>query len=123
MADDFSNIVNNFSKILEDKNIDLNSLLNSINSKKMEKVSTDSSEPVENSSSIPNFDGLDINSLLKIKTIMSKLNSSTDYRANLLLSLKPYLRDSKKQKIDQYIQILKLLTVLESLDLEGGLHL
>ena len=38
MSEDFSNIVNNFSKILEDKNIDLNSVLNSINSKNNEKT-------------------------------------------------------------------------------------
>jgi len=120
MNDDFSNVVNNFSKILEDKNIDLNSVLNSINAKNDESFSTKSTEPVENSSLFSNFDGLDLNSLFKIKNIISKLNSNNDYRANLLLSLKPYLRDSKKNKIDQYIQILKLITLLESLDIEGG---
>lgn len=120
MNDDFSNIVNNFSKILEDKNIDLNSVLNTINAKNYESFSTKSTEPVENSSLFSNFDGLDLNSLFKIKNIISKLNSNNDYRANLLLSLKPYLRDSKKKKIDQYIQILKLITLLESLDIEGG---
>ena len=123
MSEDFSNIVNNFSKIIEDKNIDLNSILSSINSKNREKVSTNPTESVENSSSFSNFDNFDLNTLLKLKNIMSKLNSTNDYRANLLLSLKPYLRDSKKQKLDQYIQILKLLTVIENLDLDGGLRL
>ena len=123
MSEDFSNIVNNFSKILEDKNIDLNSILSSINSKNSEKVSTNPAESVENSFSFSNFDNFDLNTLLKLKNVMSKLNSTNDYRANLLLSLKPYLRDSKKQKLDQYIQILKLLTVIESLDLDGGLRL
>lgn len=120
MNEDFSSIVNNFSKILEDKNIDLSSVFNSINSQNDENLSTDSSEPVENPKHFSNFDGLDINTILKIKNIMSKLNSNDDYRANLLFSLKPYLRDSKKKKIDQYIQVLKLVTILETLDFSGG---
>lgn len=120
MNDDFSNIVSNFSKILEDKNIDLSSILNSSNTKNDDCSSTNSSKPVDNSSKNFNFEGLDINTLFKIKNIMSKLNSQNDSRSNLLLSLKPYLRESKKKKVDQYIQILKLLSVLETIDFEGG---
>ena len=70
------------------------------------------------SSSIPDFD---INTILKIKSVMDSLgNNKNDPRANLLLSLKPYLADSKKEKVDQYIKFLSLAKVIEVLNPLGG---
>lgn len=65
---------------------------------------------------------IDIETLLKLKNIMSQLNSKNDDpRANLLLSLKPYLRSERKDKIDQYIKFLKLGKVFELFkSLDGG---
>ena len=37
-------------------------------------------------------------------------------RNNLLYSLKPFLREEKKKKLDQYIKIANLLKVLEILN-------
>ena len=51
---------------------------------------------------------IDINTILKMKSIMDKMgNSKNDPRANLLLSLKPYLKESRKAKVEQYIRIIK----------------
>ena len=70
------------------------------------------------SSAIPDFD---INTILKIKSVMDSLGSNkNDPRANLLLSLKPYLADSKKEKVDQYIKFLSLAKVIEVLNPLGG---
>ena len=70
------------------------------------------------SSSIPDFD---INTILKIKSVMDSLgNNKNDPRANLLLSLKPYLADSKKEKVDQYIKFLSLAKVIEVFNPLGG---
>ena len=40
------------------------------------------------------FSKIDMNTILKMKSVMEKLNNSNDSRSNLLYSLKPYLRDN-----------------------------
>ncbi len=69
------------------------------------------------SNNINNFDfsKIDMNMILKMKSIMENLNSSNDPRSNLLYSLKPYLRDEKKNKIDQYANLLNFAKVAEVL--------
>lgn len=57
--------------------------------------------------------GIDFDTILKIKTIMETLNQKDDPRSKLLYSLKPYLRESKKQKLDQYINLLKISQIGE----------
>lgn len=70
------------------------------------------------SSETPN---IDINMLLKMKSIMEKMNSTKDDpRANLLLSLKPYLKESRKDKIEQYIQFFGISKVMEAFIPNGG---
>lgn len=67
------------------------------------------------------FSGLDMNTILKMKNIMEKMNQKkNDPRSNLLLSLKPYLKDSRKEKVDQYIQIFNMSSIIEGLNLKGG---
>ena len=43
-----------------------------------------------------------------------------DPRANLLLSLKPYLKDSRKDKVDQYIKLFGMSKVMELFNSSGG---
>ena len=40
-------------------------------------------------------------------------NSKNDPRANLLNSLKPYLRDSKKSKLDNYMNLLNVSKIAD----------
>lgn len=101
MNEDFSNILNNFSEILKEKDIDLNNIINN-----------SSNEPQENNNDF----NIDINTILKIKDIMGNLNNQNNSRNKLLYSLKPYLEETKKEKLDQYIKIANLLSVLDSLD-------
>ena len=102
MNDDFSEILSKFSDILKDKDIDLNNL-----------AGGPSSPPAENS----DF-SFDIDSILKIKDIMSKINQNQNCPRNkLLYALKPYLENNKKEKLEQYIKIANLLSVMENLDL------
>ncbi len=64
---------------------------------------------------------IDMNTILRIKQIMENMNNSKNNpRANLLLSLKPYLRQSRKQKIDQYIQLFSMGELLENFKPMGG---
>lgn len=74
----------------------------------------------QNSNNNNNFN-FDINTMLKMKNIMDKMNSnSNDPRANLLLSLKPYLNNNRKEKLDQYMQFLNISKVIEVFQSEGG---
>lgn len=104
-ADNLKNILNNFSA-------------SSNNSSQVSDDDSLNSNTSKTNSSIPDFD---INTILKIKSIMDNMNSpQNDSRSNLLQSLKPYLHDSKREKIDQYIKFLKIANVFESLNLSGG---
>ena len=69
----------------------------------------------QNSSNSGGFDfnNIDMNTILKMKSIMEKLNSKDDPRSNLLYSLKPYLRESKKEKLDQYANLLNIAKLSE----------
>lgn len=84
-------------------------------------ISSDSS-PVHNSftkdssdNTNYNFNNIDMNTILKIKSIMENLNTNNDPRSNLLNSLKPYLRNSRKEKIDQYANLLNFARIAELL--------
>lgn len=57
----------------------------------------------------PVIDSSSIESIAQIKNIVENLtNSSNDSRASLLLSLKPYMRSSRKSSIDTAIKILNI---------------
>ena len=67
------------------------------------------------------FSNIDMNTIFKIKQIMDGINNNKNNpRTNLLLSLKPYLKPSRKQKVDQYIQFLNMSTLIENLKPMGG---
>ena len=101
MNDDFSEVLSKFSDILKDKNINLENL-----------VGGEPPPPTDNS----DF-SLDIETILKIKNIMSKINQNQSCPRNkLLYSLEPYLENDKKEKLEQYIKIANLLSVLENFD-------
>ena len=62
-----------------------------------------------NTNSSENFGNIDMKTLLKIKSILDKLNNKgNDPRSNLLNSLKPYMRESRKENIDKYSKLLKI---------------
>lgn len=68
-----------------------------------------------NSNSEPS---IDINTILKMKTIIDSMNQKNDPRANLLYSLKPYLRENKKNKLDQYVNLLKMTKIADIMKTE-----
>ena len=52
--------------------------------------------------------------------MMDKINSShNDMRSNLLLALKPYLRESRQTKLDQYMKLLNMAPLLEMFKNDG----
>lgn len=110
MNEDFSELLNNFTNILKEKDIDIN------------KIAGDTHSPAENADT-SSF-SLDLDTILKIKNIISKINQNTDSPRNkLLLSLKPFLDNDKSEKVDKYIKIATMLTILEDDNFDIGLNI
>lgn len=132
MSEDMSNLMNQISQMMQSNQIpdDIKNMVNhlknssdssinhqdSINNQKRDD-NANSSDDISSAQS-PDFD---IGTLMKMKQIVDSMNSNkNDPRANLLLSLKPYLKESRKEKVDQYIQIFKMGKVFEMLGPLGG---
>ena len=96
-------VMQNFSTMMNSQNN------NSVNDNNNEKVSNNSSQ---NSF---DFSNIDMNTIMKMKNVMDKMNNTNDPRSNLLASLKPYLRDSKKEKLDQYANLINFAKIAEIL--------
>ena len=82
----------------------------------VEQIDYKTSEPDKSnnteSENSNNFN-IDINTILKMKSIIEAINTKDDPRANLLYSLKPYLRESRKSKLDQYSSLLNMANIME----------
>ena len=63
---------------------------------------------------------IDIETILRIKSIIENLNKKDDPRSNLLYSLKPYLRESRQKKLDQYVNLLKITQISNLFKNEKG---
>lgn len=123
-------LLNEFSSILKEKNIDINDLLNNFQNSNSESStnnqsngtddnnSENNSNNTSNSSEIPDF--IDISTILKIKNLMSKYKNANSQNVQLLMSLKPFLRKSRQEKLDKYTQMLKIAELFENLDIFGG---
>jgi hypothetical protein len=107
-------MLNGFKDILNSSNKDFSN--NSSISDTTFNSNNSTSSSSNNSSSIPN---IDINTILKMKSVVEQINQKDDPRANLLHSLKPYLRDSKKGKIDQYVNFLNMSKIADIINLDN----
>ena len=63
---------------------------------------------------------IDMNTILKMKTIIEKMNAKDNPSSNLLLSLKPYLKESRKSKVNQYATLLKMGNLMDIFGNMGG---
>ena len=103
MSEDMSEIFQKMNDMLKNNEVpdSIKSMLNNFNSNGMSSnSSTEQPNSENNSNDMPNFD---MDTMLKMKSIIDNMNrSQNDPRANLLKSLKPYLKPSRKDKVDQY---------------------
>lgn len=75
----------------------------------------------ENNNSSNNGFNIDFETIMKMKNVMDKVNSTKNSpEANLLLSLKPYLNNNRRQKLDQYMQFLNISKVIEAFNFSNG---
>ena len=116
---DMSSLLNQINDMMKNNQIpdDIKNVINNIKPKDDSSENT-SSEINSANSSFPDFD---METFMKMKSIMDtmKLNKN-DPRANLLKSLKPYLKESRKSKVDQYIQLFNMGKVFEMMSPLGG---
>ena len=54
----------------------------------------------------------DIQTIMKIMQVMKTANQSSPSK-DLLISLKPFLNDSRKEKVDQYVKLLGMTKILD----------
>ena len=97
-------MLNNLSSMLQSNNSANNNNFNSSNSS---NYSTNSSNTSNN-----NFN-LDLETLMKMTSVISAMNQKDNPGSNLLHSLKPYLRDSRKDKLDQYANLLNISKIAD----------
>ncbi len=126
---DNGNLSDALSQISPDMIQQFSSLLNSNNSNSSgsnnsNEQNTSGNSSAENNSHSNNnnnnnsgfdFSNIDPATIMKITSAFGKMNNKNDPRANLLYSLKPYLRDGKKEKLDQYVNLLKVSKIADLL--------
>ncbi len=66
------------------------------------------------------FDGLDIDMLMKLMTMLQQANQQSDDE-RFLLALRPLLREENRAKIDTAVKFMKLLSLLPVLRESGML--
>lgn len=135
MSEDMSNLMNQINHMIKNNQIpeEIQNIVGNLsqnmksNSQDNSQVRTDSANDNNISSSNSNsqesseLPELDIATIMKMKNLMDSMKSNKDDpRANLLRSLKPYLKESRKSKIEQYIQIFSMGKVFETFNSLGG---
>ena len=137
MSEDFSEIFEKFKTMVDNDTIpdNVKEALNNFSSKNNNSEATNDSSSFDDlfkmfssnntdkdktSNSNTSASNIDFETILKMKSIMEKMNSKDDPRSSLLLSLKPYLKESRKSKIEQYIQLFNMSKVFDVFKPTGG---
>ena len=119
-----SNNTSNSTGSNENRSPDLNNILSQVSPEMLNNLSNmlnsnnqsgQNSSQDRNNNNSGNFN-IDMNTIMKMQSIMSQMNNKNDPRANLLYSLKPYLRDSKKEKLDQYVNLLNISKIADMMN-------
>lgn len=115
IPDNIKNILNNMNN-----NSSSNTDTTSANDSSTSNTNENSNRSNTSNSNNP-FENFDMNTFLKMQQIVNSINSEqNDSRTNLLMSLKPYLKESRKNKVDQYIQLMKMGKIFEIMNPLGG---
>lgn len=120
MSEDMSEILQKMNEMLKNNEIpdSIKNMMGNMNLNANDMSSKTFTEQSSSENSVPNFD---MDTMLKMKTIIDNMNKTqNDPRANLLKSLKPYLKPSRKDKVDQYIKLFSMGKAFEILNPLGG---
>ena len=103
-------MLSNQNNSQDNQNNSQNFSQNNMNSKNNVNSNENNINPANNF----DFSNIDMNTIMKMSSAFGKINNSkNDPSANLLNSLKPYLRDSKKDKLDNYMNLLNIAKIAE----------
>ena len=125
MANSISDMMNKFSDMMG------NSSSSAVHSEAKNDASFDvskiSPEMIQNvaqmfnkSSGNNSSSSIDMDTILKLKGLMEQMNRRDTPDSNLLASLKPYLKESRKNKVDQYIGLLNMSKAMNLFGNFGG---
>ena len=113
----------------DNNNFNISDIFNSLNLGEQNKENKKESNNFNLSDILNNFNlsgllgnsdsGIDINSMMKIQKILSAIGKD-DPRKNLLISLKPFLRKSRQEKINEYLTYLTIGSALGIFDDKGS---
>lgn len=123
---DMQNILSQIQASMPNNNVDIQNIFSQIqanmpnNSDDSNNFNNSNDSNDSNNSSKKNSSSIDIETLMKMKSIIEKLNTNNSPNSNLLNSLKPYLRKSKQSKLDQYVNLMKLSQVTDLFKNEKG---
>lgn len=128
MSDDMSEMMQKMSEMLKNNEIpdNIKSMFNNLASSNSDSSYAESDNATEHGQQTDSFNSssnfnIDLDTMLKMKSIIDSMNQQqNDPRANLLRSLKPYLKPSRKEKVDQYIKLFSMGKVFEVLNPLGG---
>ena len=114
-------MVNNLFSMLNNSNSsNTNSSADNHYNDKHDFQGSGNSSNYSNNDNSSNNSGIDFETIMRMKSIIDKMNVKDDPRSNLLQSLKPYLKESRKSKVDQYIQLMNMSKVMEVFPFMGG---
>ena len=127
MNDDMSDLMAKLNSMLgSDSANGIKDMINNFSSNNSSDNSSSDNSYSTASSSVNTEDdnsnfNIDFDTIMKMKSVMDAMNrKKNDPRAKLLMSLKPYLKDSRKKKLDQYVQLLNMSSVFELFKENGG---
>ena len=107
-------MIQNFSSMMsQNKQSNSQNNYNNPNTSNNNNYSNTGTNSNNNSNNNFDFSQIDMNMILKMKSVMDQLNNSNDPRSNLLYSLKPYLREERKGKVDQYANLLNVAKIAD----------
>ena len=94
---------NMLSQVSPDMLKNFSSMLQSSNSSSTSNINHNNQQNSNN-----NNLNIDAETLMKMTSVINAMNQKDNPGTNLLHSLKPYLRDSRKNKLDQYANLLNI---------------
>lgn len=119
LANMLSNSNNNQKSNLQSENNNTSNN-NSSNSDNYKNSTAIFNNLFENKNTSYSTSNLDFDTILKMKSILEKINNKNNPRNNLLYSLKPYLRESRQKKLDQYVNLLSISEITSLFKKEKG---
>lgn len=90
------------------QNIDLGSIVGMFSNKSNNQNEEFNTTTSDNDSI---FNGIDPSTILKFQRVLNSMNK-TDPKKNLLLSLKPFLRKSRQDKLNEYVTMLTIANAI-----------